>query len=460
MPPTAKPTSLRSRVLNTGLWTISGGTVSVALKFVSSLIVTRLLQPDLFGLMAAAATVMVGLAMFSDAGLSPSVIQSKRGDAPNFLNTAWVVQILRGICLSICGFAAGGLLSVLQDFHLVPAGSVYADPILPWVIGILSISSAIDGLQSTKLLEARRHLSIGRITHIEIATQIVGILCTVMGALLSRSIWALVAGVLGAAVTKTLLTHIYLPGTSNRWSWNRKDLAELSRFGKWIFLSSIFGFLAIQGDRLLLGAFFDPTVFGVYVIAYQLFGTLEAGITRMVGNVSFPALSEVARDRPESLRSSFYKLHAIIGAMAYFYSGLLVSSGAVIVDMLFDNRYTQAGWMLQILGVALLAAPFKTSASSLISLGLPRLFSKVVVVRAVALFFTTVVGFLWFGVPGALWGVVISYLTPVPFSLFYQFQHKLIDAPRELMLMLVWPVGIGVGALFNIVVRHLFPWVA
>jgi O-antigen/teichoic acid export membrane protein len=455
----SEPPSLRSRVLSTGLWIISGGAVSVGLRFVSSLVLTRLLQPELFGLMAAATTVVVGLAMLSDVGLTPAVVQSKKGNNPEFLNTAWIVQILRGAFLTLCGVAVALLLAAMQHFQLVPAASVYADQTLPPALAALSTGFLIGGFQSTKLLEASRHLSIGRITQIEIVTQLFGMACTLLGALMSRSAWALVAGALLVSITKTLATHAYLDGTSNRWSWNKRDFKDLLHFGKWIFVSSTFGFLANQGDRLLLGAILDATVFGVYVIAYQLFWTIESGVARMVGNISFPALSEVARDRPASLKSTLYKLHTFIGPMSYFQSGLLMVSGQVIVDLLYDNRYAQAGWMLQMLGVALLAAPFGTSASSLVSMGMPRLFSSIPIVRAVTLYVAAILGHMWFGVPGALWGVVISYLVPVPLILFFQIRHGLVDVSREVMLLVALPLGMAAGALFNFVVRQLFQWV-
>ena len=298
-----------------------------------------------------------------------------------------------------------------------------------------------------------------RVTQIEIATHILGVLCTISGALLSSSVWPLVVGAWCGTIAKTLLTHAYLEGNSNHWSWNNKDLLELVHFGKWFFLSSTFGFLAIQGDRLLLGGLLDPTLFGVYVIAYQLFWTLEAGITRLVGNISFPALSEVTRNRRASLKTSLYQLHVIIGPMAYFYSGLVIVSGQVVIDLLYDNRYTQAGWMLKILGFGLLAAPFGTSASTLISIGSPKLFSNLSIIRAVALYLGAASGFYLFDVQGAVWGVVISYLCPVPLVVFYQIQHKLFDGPKELMLILALPVGMGAGSLFNLVVRHFCPWV-
>ena len=71
---------------------------------------------------------------------------------------------------------------------------------LPYVIAILSLTAIIGGFESTKLHEASRALSLARATQIELAGQLFGLACMIAWALADRSIWALVAGALGAAV--------------------------------------------------------------------------------------------------------------------------------------------------------------------------------------------------------------------------------------------------------------------
>src|ERR1700761_4958523 len=70
--------------------------MSVALRMVNSVVLTRLFAPELFGLMTLLTTVLVGLNLFSHIGLGDSVIQSPRGDEPVFLNTAWTLGVIRG----------------------------------------------------------------------------------------------------------------------------------------------------------------------------------------------------------------------------------------------------------------------------------------------------------------------------------------------------------------------------
>src|SRR4026208_1145233 len=96
------PQSLKRRVFRATAWSSAGYGFSQALRLGSSLVMTRLLLPEMFGVMAIAMLVSVGLALFSDVGLKPSVIQSQRGGEPNFLNTVWTTQIFRGFLLWTC----------------------------------------------------------------------------------------------------------------------------------------------------------------------------------------------------------------------------------------------------------------------------------------------------------------------------------------------------------------------
>ena len=142
--------ALRKRVLSAGFWSLGGYGCSQLLRFGSNLLLTRLLNPKMFGVMAIATMVMVGLAMFSDLGLKPSVVQSRRGNDAAFLNTAWVTQILRGLLLWLLALIASLLIYYANQVGMVPTGTVYAEPILPFVVAILSITAVTAGFEIDK----------------------------------------------------------------------------------------------------------------------------------------------------------------------------------------------------------------------------------------------------------------------------------------------------------------------
>src|SRR5205823_683589 len=89
------PPSLKKAVLSTAAWTAAGFGTLLLFRFASNAILTYLLDPKVFGLMMLVNVFIVGLHMFTDIGTGLSVIRSPRGDDPDFLNTAWTIQVLR-----------------------------------------------------------------------------------------------------------------------------------------------------------------------------------------------------------------------------------------------------------------------------------------------------------------------------------------------------------------------------
>ena len=152
----ATPASLRSRMLKAAGWLVGGNISSQALRLISNLILTRLLLPEAFGLVAAVNTLYFALVMFSDLGVWQSVVKSERGTQAGFLGTAWSVQLLRGalLCAVVLMIAAG--------FHLASGsgyfqdGTVYADPRLPPMIAVFGLCALLQGLESMNLAIAQR----------------------------------------------------------------------------------------------------------------------------------------------------------------------------------------------------------------------------------------------------------------------------------------------------------------
>ena len=112
-------TSLTRRVFSASAWSMTAYATTLVIRFGSNLVLTRFLMPDAYGLMAVAMVVLSALAMFSDIGLKPNVIQNKNGHDPEFLNTVWVTQIVRNFCLWLFAVFAAVGISIIRDFGLI-----------------------------------------------------------------------------------------------------------------------------------------------------------------------------------------------------------------------------------------------------------------------------------------------------------------------------------------------------
>ncbi len=91
----------------------------MGLRVVNSMVLTRLLMPESFGLMTLVTTLIVGIGLMSDLGLAPSVIQNPRGDDPVLLNTVWTLQVLRGVGIFIVSLILAWPMSLIYDHRLI-----------------------------------------------------------------------------------------------------------------------------------------------------------------------------------------------------------------------------------------------------------------------------------------------------------------------------------------------------
>lgn len=441
--------SLRRRMLSASLWLLFGGGFGMALRFATNLLTTRLLAPEMFGVVTVATVIMIGLGMFSDLGLKQCIVQSRRGSDPEFLNTAWSIQCLQGAVTWLMALVISLAILWAEWLELSAKDSVYSDARLPLVIAIMSSAMAISGLASTKLYEASRRLAVGRVAQLEFASQIFGSLCMVAWAAIDRSIWALVAGGIATYSMRTLLSHLWLPGTPNRWQWDRPSFGEIMRVGRWIFASSIMGFLVNNGDRLLLGGLLDARLLGVYAIAYLIFSSIEQIWSSIISEVVYPAMSEIARERADQTIRSFQRLYIFVASGIYLSAGALMIAGETVVRLLYDARYADAGSMLQLLAVALIAVPQRAALYYLLAHGQAAVFSAVLAVRLVTSLVALPVGFYLFGLPGALGGLVLSHFAPVPMIVYFSARSGLFDLQRELAALPMIGIGMTAGMLIN-----------
>lgn len=334
--PELKP--LAKRALNSSVLTAINYGGQQALRFGGNLLLTRLLFPKAFGLMTLVQSFLIGLEMLSDVGITPSIVHSKRGDEPGFLNTAWTLQAVRGVIL-------WGVACALA----IPAAWFYDEPALRWMLPALGIHAVLSGLSSTKLAVADRRLSLGRLTAIDLGSYAVGLGSTILLAWWMRDVWSLVLGSFVQASLKLVASHFLLDGPRNRFRWDKTVLGEIGSYGRWIFLSTAVGYLAIQGDRLVLGRLLSVQFLGVYGVALVLSQLPSEIIRQAAGKVLFPSYSEIMRTAPEKLYGTLRKSRLLLLAAAWTGCFFLIIIGNWLIRFLYDDRYIEASWMLPVM---------------------------------------------------------------------------------------------------------------
>ncbi|AFY35737.1 oligosaccharide flippase family protein [Calothrix sp. PCC 7507] len=355
-------TPLKKLAVRSAIWTIFGYGTSQILRFASNLILTRLLVPEFFGLMALVTTLRVGLELFSDLGIGQSVVSNKRGDDTDFLNTAWTLQIIRGF--------------IIWFFCLVvtvPVANFYGDTRLLWLIPIVGMNSVIDGFNSTTLYTVHRNLEMGRYTVFELILQAFSLSTLICLSWIYPSVFTLAISGLIASVVKMIASYWLIPGyKKNHFAWDKDAVTQIVSFGKWMFVASAVMFIAEQADRLILAKLLSFQMLGVYTVAYTLAGIPREVIKSLSTKVIFPTIANRVDLSRENLRAKIIPQRRLILIGFALGLAMLTSVGDLVIGILYDNRYREATWMMPILCCGVwFSVLFHTSSPVLLAIGKP-----------------------------------------------------------------------------------------
>jgi len=440
--------SVKRLAMRGTMWTVGGHAVHRVLRLAAHLVTARLLFPEAYGIMAIVFVFVQGVELLSDLGIGPSVIQNERGDDRAFLNTAWTLQILRGLAVWMC------LLLIAW-----PVASVYQQPELFWLIPVVGLIAIISGFESTAQFTLNRHLALGRLTIMEVGAQAVAAVVMIAWAALSPTVWALVAGALAGKSSRTIWSHLLLPGYRNRPHWDPHALAAIVRFGKWILLASTIGFLGSQVDRLALPLFLPMDVFGVYAVAVMLI-TLPDQIVTMVGyKVAFPAISKRVHLERAVLRATLLRMRWPVLLAFGCAASLIAAYGDVAVRILYDARYHEAGWMLSLLALGLWGRFLSNTISpALLAIGRPNYFALAGAGRLLMVGIGMPVGHALGGVPATVGVIAAGTFIEYAIEAYGCRRNGLSTLAQDLKASVIWAAMLAVLLLTRSAMGLGLPW--
>lgn len=385
--------NMRSKTVRGTFYSIVGQGLKNILRLGSNVILARLLTRDDFGVSLLVNTVMIGLEMISDLGIETSIIQSKRGEEPTFLDTAYSIQFVRGV-----------LLFLLACLAAWPAAWYFKAPELTSLIPLAATGTLFRGLWPTKLHLLRRHLEVKKLMIITVGAQALSVVVMAVHAYIYRSVWALVLGSVTVLATP-LLISAFIPGHRNRFKWEPTAAKELLSFGQWIFVSTLITFLADRFAVLASGRLVDTGTLGVFGMATML-STLPTAVGGPAVNaVILPALSEAARTDRSKLADGFHRARAVVLPLLLFVTLGLVLWAPAFFGLVYKPEFRDAGWMTQL---AIIGTWFGYQhdawSRGLLAVGISR---PLAVANAIKLVFTVVLalgGFYLFEFPGLILG--------------------------------------------------------
>lgn len=438
--------SLASRAINGTVWTVLVYGAGQTVRLLSNIVLSRLLVPQYFGLMALLNTMLVGLTLFSDLGLAPSVIRSKDGDDPEFLNTVWSAQILRGAGLFLMCLALAW-----------PASQFYGQPRLRALISVAALSLLINGFNCTSFITLARHLAVGKLARMDLTIQAIQVSTMILLAWAYPSVWALVIGRLVSDVARLVIGFFAIPGYRNTVAWNPQIAQELISFGKWIFASTAVTFLASQADRLVLGKLVSIGTLGLYSVTFAIADMPRQIIVAFSTKIAFPFVSKISHmPRPEFRELVLhYRRFVLLGGAVIL--AFVVNFSDIFLRHIYDSRYRDGAWMAPVLALGLWhTILYSTTGPCLVTLGKLRYNVTGYALTALVILFVVPVSFHRWGMAGAVWTIAFSDLWVYLASLYGLRREGLSPLRQDLEMTVVF--GACFLALFILRTAFGSPW--
>lgn len=397
--------SLRRRILTGSLWIVMGTGGGHLLRLVRNLALTRLLFPEAFGLVGMAGAVLQGLAMLSDTGVRPSVINSDRGEDPAFLRTAWTVQVLRGAMI----FVVAALLAPL-------VAAYFEEPVLVWIVPALALSTVAQSFESIGTVVLMRRVRPRAQMLLEMGAQIGSLVVVVALAWYWSSVWVLVIAAIVQALFVVVLSWVLAPAPGGRWFIDRDALREILLFGRWVMVATACTFAVMTLDRWVLGRMVDAETLGVYTVALVFSTAVPSVVKKLSRMVLMPVHAELLRrDDPAAMRRAIARARAIVCGATAVPAAILALVAVPLIEFLYDPRYHAAGPMLAILAVGVVPATVVKTAEEVL-LAAKDSFRHALFTgwQAITLLGCMIGGWHVGGFDGLLWGIVVARVLEYP----------------------------------------------
>jgi len=387
--------SLSQQAVRGGIWIFALRITNKLLRLVRTVILARVLAPHDFGLMGIALLAMVILETFSHTGFNIALIQ-KKGNIEEYLDTAWVVQVIRGIILF-------GILLAAAPF----VAAFFNTPRATDIVRVIAISVLFKGFTNIGTIYFQKNFEFNKLFVHLISTTIADLAVAIPAALILRSVWALVFGLVASHLVGCIMSYIMSPFRP-RMNIDWKKFRELFGFGRWILGSGILVFLITQGDDAFVGKILGATALGFYLMAYTLSNLAATEISEALSIVAIPTYSKI-QDNLNKLKDAYLKVLQLTAFIS-----IPISGGIFILAPELTSTFLGDKWMamvpaMQALALAgLVRSIASTTVPVFYAAGKPKIETKWQIIRLLVLAALIYPFSIKWGILGASIAVLLS----------------------------------------------------
>ena len=346
--------SLKKQAIGGVKWTTTSSVVNTLIQLIQLAILTRLLSPSDFGLMALVMVVIGFSQIFIDMGVSNAIIYKQEVTSKQLSSLYWLNIIIGFLFFFLIVFSAPIISNFYNNEKLTP------------LIKLVAITFLIKPFGQQFMVLLQKNLRFNAIAKTDMITKFISFVVVVTMAYKNFGVYSLAFGTIIFSFFSTM-GYILYGRKLHRPKFYLKisGLNEYISFGLFQMGERIIQYFAGQFDTILIGKLLGIEVLGIYNVAKSLVSKPAAVINPVITKVTFPLMSVVNNDISK-LKSIFLKVInylSFVNIPVYF---LLAVLAKPIVLLMFGSKWIEAVPIIQILSVVFILRSIGNPAGSLL----------------------------------------------------------------------------------------------
>jgi lipopolysaccharide exporter len=393
------------------------------IRLVSSLVLTRVLLPEAYGTITILVSILYVIGNILDTNVTLFIVRDKNAEQPRYLNTAWTMRFSRSVLSGAVLFVCAPLI----------ATKIYDLPALTLPLRVFSLWFLIDGFESMAFALAIRRKQARLQMYSELAASVLSTTFSIVYCYRYHTFWGMAFGMLLNRLIMTVLSHRLYRDLRPRLFIDLAAAREILVYSKFTVPSSFLTLGLTQFDKVVFLRLFDLRLLGIYGLAGNIAGSIETLISKISQAVLYPRCAHNFRENPATAAQRYYTDNTKLFAGILAIPAAICGAAHLVITLLYDSRYSQAGSVLQALAIrAVLLSLASPAEDLLISAGQFHVILVGNVLRTAWIILGSLLGYYFFGFLGFVYGLSLSGLPPLFYYLWLQNTKGMLIVKYEL----------------------------
>ena len=434
--------SINRRMAKGASWMVGLRFFNRGVGFIGTLILARLLVPEDFGLVAMATVFFAFLVSISNFSVHILLVQKTEIDTAD-MDSAWSLQVV-----------VGAVQSLVLLLLAAPVAKFYQEPRLVEIMLVLALIALLKGCKNIGVVMFQRNMDFSKDFLLMAAQKLVMFGVTLSAALILRTYWALILGMLSGAVVECGLSYVMHP---HRPRWCRSRWREIIRFSRWILINNVLNFIANRGPDLILGRLIGARAVGLFSVGYEVAMLPSTELVAPINRAILPGYSRL-RETEGGLQKGYLDVIGMITLLVLPAGIGIAATVDILVPLLLGDKWLATVPIIYYLAIAgAIGSSFANGGSVFLALGKPHITTIIHSIRISILVPGVFLGTNYGGVGGVAVAYlgVIAIMTVITLTLVL----RLLKLPVWRYLGTVYRPVLAAGTMYSVITLLIHPYI-